>query len=130
MLRYTDMFNYYNCCFFKNFQEDGSTSYFMNQDGLLDPASSTHMDSLTDQVLPAPIQPPPQHNNMTNPHNAGLKNFFQDVQLKRQKEIRDLMKKKREKAVLVDRISRWLFPTSFILLNIVYWALFGDHNLW
>ena len=40
------------------------------------------------------------------------------------------MKKKREKAVLVDRISRWLFPTSFILLNIVYWALFGDHDLW
>ena len=25
---------------------------------------------------------------------------------------------------------RWLFPTSFILLNIVYWALFGDHDLW
>ena len=131
---------------------------------------------------------------------------------------RDLMKKRREKAVLVDRISRWLFPTrfdccghccdviawptnllffltaylkctssfwkgkrwseldvdaqsgnfqivsrispaplasylifmfkslavfcrfsfihfsfhifSFILLNIVYWALFGDHDLW
>ena len=40
------------------------------------------------------------------------------------------MKKRREKAVLVDRISRWLFPTSFILLNIVYWALFGDHDLW
>jgi hypothetical protein len=32
-------------------------------------------------------------------------------QVRRQKEIRDLMKKKREKAVLVDRISRWLFPT-------------------
>ena len=26
---------------------------------------------------------------------------------------RDLMKKRREKAVLVDRISRWLFPTRF-----------------
>lgn len=60
----------------------------------------------------------------------GIKNLVHDVQLKRQKEIRDMMKKKREKAVLVDRISRWLFPTSFILLNIVYWALFGDHELW
>ena len=60
----------------------------------------------------------------------GIKNLVHDVQLKRQKEIRDMMKKKREKAVLVDRISRWLFPTSFILLNIVYWALFGDHDLW
>ena len=55
---------------------------------------------------------------------------LQDAHAKKQKEIRDLMKKRREKAVLVDRISRWLFPTSFILLNIVYWALFGDHDLW
>ena len=53
-----------------------------------------------------------------------------DAHAKRQKEIRELMKKRREKAVLVDRISRWLFPTSFVLLNIVYWALFGDHELW
>ena len=60
----------------------------------------------------------------------GIKNLVHDVQIKRQREIRDMMKKKREKAVLVDRISRWLFPTSFILLNIVYWALFGDHELW
>ena len=56
--------------------------------------------------------------------------MLQDAHAKKQKEIRDLMKKRREKAVLVDRISRWLFPTSFILLNIVYWALFGDHDLW
>jgi len=63
-------------------------------------------------------------------NQQGIKNLVHDVQLKRQKEIRDMMKKKREKAVLVDRISRWLFPTSFILLNIVYWALFGDHDLW
>ena len=28
--------------------------------------------------------------------------------------FRDLMKKRREKAVLVDRISRWLFPTRWI----------------
>ena len=60
----------------------------------------------------------------------GIKSLVHDVQIKRQREIRDMMKKKREKAVLVDRISRWLFPTSFILLNIVYWALFGDHELW
>ena len=59
-----------------------------------------------------------------------MMNLLQDAHAKKQKEIRDLMKKRREKAVLVDRISRWLFPTSFILLNIVYWALFGDHDLW
>lgn len=71
---------------------------------------------------------PVMANNVIN--QQGIKNIVHDVQLKRQKEIRDMMKKKREKAVLVDRISRWLFPTSFILLNIVYWALFGDHDLW
>ena len=32
--------------------------------------------------------------------------IFKDAHAKRQKEIRDLMKKRREKAVLVDRISR------------------------
>ena len=72
---------------------------------------------------------------LNNPHlilviTPGIKSLVHDVQLKRQKEIREIMKKKREKAMLVDRISRWLFPTSFILLNIVYWALFGDHGLW
>ncbi len=81
------------------------------------------------QQHPFPAQQQQQpHNSVVN--QQGIKNLVHDVQLKRQKEIRDMMKKKREKAVLVDRISRWLFPTSFILLNIVYWALFGDHDLW
>jgi len=80
-------------------------------------------------LLPSP--PPPPVNKL----NLGLvpgmtKDIASEAHAKRQKEIRDLMKKRREKAVLVDRISRWLFPTSFILLNIVYWALFGDHDLW
>jgi hypothetical protein len=102
----------------------------MNRDGLMETTTSANVDALSDHGIPAPSQAPQSHNNVINQHNPGLKSFVQDVQLKRQKEIRDLMKKKREKAVLVDRISRWLFPTSFILLNIVYWALFGDHNLW
>jgi len=102
----------------------------MNRDGLMETTTSANMDSLSEQDVPAPSQIPQSQNNVISQHHPGLKNFVQDVQMKRQKEIRDLMKKKREKAVLVDRISRWLFPTSFILLNIVYWALFGDHNLW
>ncbi len=36
--------------------------------------------------------------------SQGIKSLVHDVQLKRQKEIRDMMKKKREKAVLVDRV--------------------------
>ena len=41
----------------------------------------------------------------------------QDAHAKRQKEIRDLMKKRREKAVLVDRISRLARTT---LLELTY----------
>ena len=81
----------------------------------------------TGSALPLPGTPMAPNNVISQ---QGIKNLVHEVQLKRQKEIRDMMKKKREKAVLVDRISRWLFPTSFILLNIVYWALFGDHDLW
>ncbi|KAK8757928.1 hypothetical protein V5799_004440 [Amblyomma americanum] len=32
----------------------------------------------------------------------------------------------RERAMLVDKISRVVFPTSFILLNCVYWSLYID----
>lgn len=80
-------------------------------------------------ALPPP--PPPPASQLSLGMVPGMtKDMAAEAHAKRQKEIRDLMKKRREKAVLVDRISRWLFPTSFILLNIVYWALFGDHDLW
>ena len=110
----------------------GHTPYFMNRDGCMETAAGATSESIAmaTGVLP-PAPPPPLvggNPNVINPQ--GIKGLVHDVQLKRQKEIRDMMKKKREKAVLVDRISRWLFPTSFILLNIVYWALFGDHDLW
>lgn len=129
-----------------NLIEDTShTPYFMNRDGCMETTASASAEAAmaAGAALPAggaasvgggAIPPPPglgmssAATNVINPQ--GIKNLVHDVQLKRQKEIRDMMKKKREKAVLVDRISRWLFPTSFILLNIVYWALFGDHDLW
>lgn len=97
-------------------------------------SSSGPMTQQTSNLLPPPPPPPINNHLATVSSNVlsqqGIKSLVHDVQMKRQKEIRDMMKKKREKAVLVDRISRWLFPTSFILLNIVYWALFGDHDLW
>lgn len=131
-----------------NLIEDTShTPYFMNRDGCMETTASASAEAAmaAGAALPvggsaaagsasAAMPPPPglgmpsASTNVINPQ--GIKNLVHDVQLKRQKEIRDMMKKKREKAVLVDRISRWLFPTSFILLNIVYWALFGDHDLW
>jgi len=102
----------------------------MNRDGLMETTTTANMDILTEQGISPLLQPPQPHLPLITQHNPDLQNIVQDVQLKRQREIRELMKRKREKAVLVDRISRWLFPTSFILLNIVYWALFGDHDLW
>ena len=86
------------------------------------------VNNLPPRKTPVPPPPPPP-NHFLGPATPG-KDLAADAHARRQKEIRDLMKKRREKAVLVDRISRWLFPTSFILLNIVYWALFGDHDLW
>jgi len=102
----------------------------MNRDGLMETTTSSNVDNLSELGILPLLQTPQPQNPVINHHNPDLRNLFQDAQHKRQRDIRELMKKKREKAVLVDRISRWLFPTSFILLNIVYWALFGEHNLW
>ncbi|XP_059090435.1 glycine receptor subunit alpha-4-like [Tigriopus californicus] len=118
-----------------------STSHHHHPSRLLHPAelgrypSSVGGPMTQASNLPPPPPPPPINNHLATVSSnvlsqQGIKSLVHDVQMKRQKEIRDMMKKKREKAVLVDRISRWLFPTSFILLNIVYWALFGDHDLW
>ena len=121
-------------------EEASGVPYFMNRDGCMETTASASAEAAMAAGAVPPAPPPPglpglgpgmgggAGSNVINPQ--GIKSLVHDVQLKRQKEIRDLMKKKREKAVLVDRISRWLFPTSFILLNIVYWALFGDHDLW
>ncbi|XP_071550013.1 glycine receptor subunit alpha-2-like isoform X3 [Panulirus ornatus] len=32
--------------------------------------------------------------------------------------------RRREKAILIDRLSRILFPTSFTVLNVIYWSVF------
>ncbi|XP_053211730.1 glycine receptor subunit alpha-1-like isoform X2 [Panonychus citri] len=34
--------------------------------------------------------------------------------------------KKRDRALIVDKVSRWGFPSTFILLNIVYWSVYLD----
>ncbi|XP_037785104.1 gamma-aminobutyric acid receptor subunit alpha-3-like [Penaeus monodon] len=32
--------------------------------------------------------------------------------------------RRREKAILIDRVSRILFPMSFTVLNVIYWSVF------
>ena len=39
---------------------------------------------------------------------------------------KDIMKKRRERAICIDKVSRVVFPSTFILLNIMYWLIFGD----
>ncbi len=36
------------------------------------------------------------------------------------------MKKRRERAICIDRVSRVIFPSTFILLNIIYWLVFSE----
>ena len=39
---------------------------------------------------------------------------------------KEIMKKRRERAICIDRVSRVIFPSTFILLNIIYWLVFND----
>lgn len=34
------------------------------------------------------------------------------------------MLKKKDRAILIDKFSRWIFPLSFIVLNVCYWTYF------
>ncbi len=42
------------------------------------------------------------------------------------KDPKEIMKKRREQAICIDRVSRVLFPSTFILLNIIYWLVFSE----
>ena len=50
-------------------------------------------------------------------HNPGSKG---------KKEPKEIMKKRRERAICIDRVSRVIFPSTFILLNIIYWLVFSE----
>lgn len=41
-------------------------------------------------------------------------------------DTKEVMKRRREKAICIDRVSRILFPCTFVLLNIMYWLAFSD----
>jgi hypothetical protein len=44
----------------------------------------------------------------------------------KKKEPKEIMKKRRERAICIDRVSRVIFPSTFILLNIIYWLVFSE----
>lgn len=44
----------------------------------------------------------------------------------RKHDPKEIMKKRRERAICIDRVSRVIFPSTFILLNIIYWLVFSE----
>ncbi|XP_076048134.1 glycine receptor subunit alpha-4-like [Oratosquilla oratoria] len=42
--------------------------------------------------------------------------------------VHQIQQRRREKAILIDRLSRIIFPCSFTVLNIIYWSVF--YNEW
>lgn len=56
----------------------------------------------------------------------GLENWQGVLNKPKMKDSKEIMKRKREKAICIDRVSRVLFPSTFVLLNIIYWLVFSD----
>ena len=44
----------------------------------------------------------------------------------KKRDPKEIMKKRRERAICIDRVSRVIFPSTFILLNIIYWLVFSE----
>lgn len=45
---------------------------------------------------------------------------------KHKKDPKEIMKKRRERAICIDQVSRVIFPSTFIILNIIYWLVFSE----
>merc|ERR1712038_1932715 len=69
----------------------------------------------------------PKHSAFIGAMGNGTKvNQGQNSASKRKKEPKEIMKKRRERAICIDRVSRVIFPSTFILLNIIYWLVFSE----
>nr|XP_040579804.1 glycine receptor subunit alpha-4-like [Lepeophtheirus salmonis] len=56
----------------------------------------------------------------------GLNRIFNSRPNTQKRDPKEIMKKRRERAICIDRVSRVIFPSTFILLNIVYWLIFSE----
>lgn len=63
-----------------------------------------------------PIILPPGSSPQGGPGGSGNK----------KQDPKEIMKKRRERAICIDRVSRVIFPSTFILLNIIYWLVFSE----
>ena len=101
------------------------------------PPKQSHEDSSinpsdNDEVLPAslpsvpPPPPPPQRSPI---HSHGVQPISNATPSKQQNPTAPLgpptkAQKRRAKAIMVDRFSRVFFPSTFGLINAVYWVIF------
>ena len=61
--------------------------------------------------------------SMQNPAEAGN---AKNTKNGKKQDPKEIMKKRRERAICIDRVSRVIFPSTFILLNIIYWLVFSE----
>lgn len=90
-----------------------------------------HVNSIGDHLgaggvasIPAATELCPKHSAIVGGAANGLKG--QSTGSKSKKEPKEVMKKRRERAICIDRVSRVIFPSTFILLNIIYWLVFSE----
>ena len=86
-------------------------------DGVIIDNIGNNKETSLDQ--PSSINPAPSGNNAPGPNGGGGSGG-------KKQDPKEIMKKRREKAICIDRVSRVIFPSTFILLNIIYWLVFSE----
>ena len=90
------------------------------------PDNTTSIPNPGDAQSPSGGQPQttmaPNLNPAGNPANNGTGKGSNN----KKQDPKEIMKKRRERAICIDRVSRVLFPSTFILLNIIYWLIFSE----
>lgn len=103
--------------------------------GAPDVAQKSKLDQNNSEVFSEPATCPRHSNNLESKigeisnfrHLLGLENNLNAQHKPRTaKDSKEIMKKRRERAICIDRVSRVLFPSTFVLLNIIYWLVFSD----
>ena len=86
------------------------------ESGVVDQTSSSSLGGLNHphHLSGAPLLPP--GHSPQGPNSGGGK----------KQDPKEIMKKRRERAICIDRVSRVIFPSTFILLNIIYWLVFSE----
>ncbi|CAG7728313.1 unnamed protein product [Allacma fusca] len=67
---------------------------------------------------------PPSESEQVHGHSSGHQHHHQHHQIPHATRIfLDRQESRREKAILIDRLSRVLFPLTFAIFNFAYWSI-------